>query len=158
MNCPLVAHYFLYVQVTEQVWNTCISSYTFCRKWKRKAQRTQRRPSIKSLFSGSPHLAIISTMAAVRWFIQSCRSDECGPFLGQWTECHTATLNREQRGEATAVKLHTLNTHCNYTVNPTFKCWYTLYILHQEAAVWSTVNVSTLQSFTFFPAHDMCIR
>ena len=122
--------------------------------WKKKKKSTQ--DTEEANHQVIVRSAVISTMAALRWFIQSCRCDECGPFLGQWAACHTAALNREQRGEAIAFKhTHTHNTRIEVSTqhsNADTNC-----ISSQRS---SSLNVSTLQSFkscSLDPVSSFCV-
>lgn len=125
-----------------------IASYTFCVTWKRKAEKRQ---FIRSLFSVPPTpLPAWPSLAVLRWFIQSCRSDECGPFLGQWAPCCTE-LETERGGRS----FQTL-THTHYIVTPSFKYWDMLYTLTKlQEPSQNTVNVSTVQHLPFSD-HKLC--
>lgn len=116
----------------------------FCRKW-RKTTDDREGADHWVIVQHGPSLPSFFTMAAQRWFIQSCRCDECGPFLGQWAACHPAALNRRQRGEAIVFRPSSKNTHkptthppththahTHYTVNPTFMCWHIQYTNQQQ--------------------------
>lgn len=78
---------------------------------KKCTEHTEGR-SLNHCSAGSPAWPS-STMPALRWFIQSCRSDECGPFLGQWTMWHCCSEwgNRERRPQFSDTHMRTHQHH-----------------------------------------------